>query len=195
LHDGICQHLAGIELMTEAFEQRLAKKSEPDAARAAEIALRVRDTIRETRLVARGLSPVELEANGLMSALQELAKNAQNIFRVECTFHCPSPVLLESNQIATHLFRIAQEAISNAVRHGKAKRIELALTRADTNVELAIRDNGTGFRFETAGDQGMGLRIMKYRASMIGGRLAVEPNPAGGTAILCSAPATPGQPL
>lgn len=189
LHDGICQHLAGIELMTEAFEQRLAKKSDSDAARAAEIGNRVRDTLRETRLVARGLSPVELEANGLMSALQELARNVENIFQVQCTFQCPAPVLLASNQTATHLFRIAQEAISNAVRHGKAKKIAIELQRLDSKVQLAVRDNGTGFRVDSVGDQGMGLRIMKYRASMIGGTLSVQPNPKGGMVVLCQAPA------
>jgi two-component system sensor histidine kinase UhpB len=192
LHDGICQHLAGIELMTQAFEQRLSKKSKTDAEYAGEIASRVRDTIRETRLVARGLSPVELEANGLMSALQELAKNARNIFQVDCTFTCPAPVLLESNQTATHLFRIAQEAISNAVRHGKAKLIALELKRLDAKVQLAIRDNGKGFRARTSEGNGMGLRIMKYRAHMIGGTLVIESKPEAGTTVTCSAPAGAG---
>jgi two-component system, NarL family, sensor histidine kinase UhpB len=192
LHDGICQHLAGIELMTQAFEHRLSKKSKTDAEYAGEIASRVRDTIRETRLVARGLSPVELEANGLMSALQELAKNARNIFQVDCTFACPSPVLLESNQTATHLFRIAQEAISNAVRHGKAKLIAIELKRLDAKVQLTIRDNGNGFRGKMTDGQGMGLRIMKYRADTIGGILVIDSKPKAGTTITCAAPAGSG---
>jgi two-component system sensor histidine kinase NreB len=193
LHDGICQHLAGIELMTQAFEQRLSKRSKPDAECAGEIAGRVRDTIRETWQVARGLSPVEMEANGLMFALRELAKNARKTFQVDCTFHCPSPVLLDSNQTATHLFRVAQEALSNAVRHGKAKKIAIDLARVDATVQLAIRDDGKGFRSETAGGKGMGLRIMKYRANMIGGTLAIDPKPEGGTTVTCSAPAAPAK--
>ena len=189
LHDGICQHLAGIELITEALERRLAKKSNADAKSAEQIAGRVRDTIRETRLVARGLSPVEFEPNGLMSALHELARNVQGIFRVKCVFNCPSPVLIPDTTTATHLFRIAQEAVSNAIRHGKASQITIQLERAAEKLLLTIRDNGVGIAPDAHNAQGMGLRIMNYRASMIGGSLLIEPHPSAGTTLICSAPA------
>lgn len=190
LHDGICQHMAGIELMMQALEQRLTKKSKADAARASNIAGRMRETIRETRSVARGLSPVELEANGLMSALQELAKNVQEMFRVECTFHCPAEVLIADNKVATHLFRIAQEAVSNGIRHGKAQKLGIELARADENVLLRVLDNGSVLPPPAPNEKGMGQRIMKYRAAMIGGTLSIEPNPEGGTVVICSAPAS-----
>ena len=188
LHDGICQHLAGIELMTETLEQRLAHKSKTDAKSASQIAGRVRDTIRETRLVARGLSPVEFEPNGLMSALQELARNVQGIFRVKCAFNCHSPVLVPNTTTATHLFRIAQEAVSNAIRHGKASQITIQLERAGEKLLLTIRDNGCGLPADATNAHGMGLRIMNYRAGMIGGSLLIEPHPRAGTTLICSAP-------
>jgi PAS domain S-box-containing protein len=190
LHDGICQHMAGIELMTEALQQRLAKKSKPDALQASEIAALVRDTIRETRLVARGLSPVELEANGLMSALQELANNVQHVFRIRCTFQCPFPVLIADNSAATHIFRIAQEAVSNAIRHGKARHVKMELQREEQNIVLRIADNGSAAPRPSPIEKGMGQRIMKYRAAMIGASLVIESNPTGGTRVICCAPAS-----
>jgi two-component system sensor histidine kinase NreB len=189
LHDGICQHMAGIELMTEALQQRLAKKSKPDALQASEIAALVRDTIRETRLVARGLSPVEWEANGLMSALQELANNVQHVFRIRCTFKCPSPVLIADNTAATHMFRIAQEAVSNAIRHGKARQVIIELDREDEQIVIRVCDNGSASPQAAPSEKGMGQRIMKYRAAVIGGSLLIKANPAGGTMVVCCAPA------
>jgi len=194
LHDGVCQHLAGIELMTEALQQRLAKtgtsgsQSKEASRRATEIATRVREIILEIRSVARGLSPVELEANGLMSALQELSGNVSKMFRVDCTFVCPSKVLVSDNLAATHLFRIAQEAISNAIRHGKARHIQIELQGTRETLRLRVVDDGSGISGDLSTASGMGLRIMKYRANMIGGSLFVEPNTNGGTSVICSAP-------
>jgi signal transduction histidine kinase len=186
LHDGLGQHLAGIELMTQSLEQKLADKSKTEAAQAAKIAQYVRDAIRQTRSLARGLSPVELDANGLMSALHELAANVQNMFRVKCIFRCDKPVLIAENAVATHLFRIAQEAVSNAIKHGKATQIEIALTALPERLMLAVKDNGSGIAADAAPAKGMGLRIMHYRATVVGGALAVQREPNGGTTIVCS---------
>src|SRR5262249_1883067 len=129
LHDGLCQQLAGIELMSQVLEGKLAPRSKSDAARAGEIAGHVRDAISQTRLLARGLSPAPLDSEGLMSALQELASNTEKIFSVACRLDCRTPVLVEDHAAATHLFRIAQEAVSNAIKHGKARRIAIHLKR------------------------------------------------------------------
>ena len=188
LHDGLGQHLTGIELMTQALEQKLAGKSKVGAAQAAKIAQHVRDAIRQTRSLARGLSPVELDAGGLMSALHELATNAQNMFRVRCVFRCETPVLIRENTVATNLFRIAQEAVSNAVKHGKADEVEIALGTVPQQVVLAVTDNGTGIPADVSGATGMGLRIMRYRASVIGAGFAIERLPGGGTLVTCSIP-------
>jgi signal transduction histidine kinase len=186
LHDGLGQHLAGIELMMQSLEQRLAGKSKAEAVQAGKIAQHVRDAIRQTRSLARGLSPVELDANGLMSALHELAVNVQNMFRVTCTFRCDKPVLMAENAVATHLFRIAQEAVSNAIKHGQATRIEIALTALPERLMLAVKDNGCGITADASRAKGMGLRIMHYRAAVIGGSLAVQRDPNGGTTVVCS---------
>ncbi len=186
LHDGLGQHLTGIELMMQSLEQKLAGKSKTEAVQAAKIAQHVRDAIRQTRALARGLSPVELDANGLMSALHELAANVQNMFRVQCNFRCEKPVLIARNTVATHLFRIAQEAVTNAVKHGKATQIEITLGVSSERLTLAIQDNGAGFPSELSPRTGMGLRIMDYRAAVIGGSLAVQRSPRGGTEVVCS---------
>src|SRR6185369_14489795 len=115
LHDGLCQQLAGIELMSQVLEQNLAGKSKAAAGRVGQIASHVRDTIVHTRSLARGLSPVTLESEGLMSALHELAANTTKLFNVTCHFRCDPPVLLNDQSMASQLFRIAQEAVSNAI--------------------------------------------------------------------------------
>jgi len=186
LHDGLCQHLAAIELMSEILEQRLARKSKSDAARVEEIARQVREAISQTRLLARGLSPVVVESEGLMSALHELAEYTERMFRVACEFRCPKPVLVHNHATATHLYRIGQEAISNAVRHGKAKRIVIRLGRIGDQMRLEIKDNGSGLPADLSQAKGMGLRIMRYRAAMIGGSLSVQSQAEGGTLVTCS---------
>src|SRR5690606_25340297 len=120
-------------------------KSKSDAARVREIAGHVRNAISQTRLMSRGLSPIMLEEDGLMSGLQELAANTEKIFGVQCVFTCEKPVMLSDHAAATHLFRIAQEAVSNAIRHGKARQIEIGLSQKSSRLILTVSDNGSGF--------------------------------------------------
>jgi two-component system sensor kinase FixL len=188
LHDGLCQHLAGIELMSQVLEQKLVRRSKDSAARAGEIARNVRDAIGHTRLLARGLSPVTLESEGLMSALQELALNTEKIFHVACRFDCDPPVLVSDYPAATHLFRLAQEAVSNAIKHGRAKRILIRLKEERGRMILSIIDNGMGFPAQIPKSKGMGLRIMQSRAGMIGGTLVFGRNAAGGASVTVTAP-------
>jgi len=188
LHDGLCQHLAGIELMSQVLEQKLARRSKAAAARASDIAKNVREAIGHTRLLARGLSPVTLESEGLMSALQELALSTEKIFRVTCRFDCDPPVLVSDFPAATHLFRLAQEAVSNALKHGQAKRILIRLKVERVQMILSVIDNGSGFPPQRPKSKGMGLRIMQSRAGMIGGTLAIERNAAGGTSVTVRTP-------
>jgi PAS domain S-box-containing protein len=187
LHDGLCQHLAGIELMSQVLEQKLARRSKAAAARAGDIAKNVREAISHTRLLARGLSPVTLESEGLMSALQELALNTQKIFGVACKLDCDPPVLVEDYPAATHLFRLAQEAVSNAIKHGKAKRILIRLKEERGRITLSVIDNGSGFPAQVPKSEGMGLQIMQSRAGMIGGTLTIERNAVGGTSVTVAA--------
>jgi len=191
LHDGLCQHLAGIEMMSQVLEQKLASRFEDAARRAGDIARNVREAISQTRALARGLSPVTLESEGLGSALHELAVNTEKMFNVECRFDGDLRVSLPDHAVATHLFRLAQEAVSNAIKHGKARRITIQFHAGPRRVHLAVGDNGGGFSKNAAKSKGMGLRIMKFRAGMMGGTLAIERNPGGGTNVVCSVPNRP----
>ncbi len=188
LHDGLGQHLAGIELMSQVLEQRLRKKPKADAEaeQADRISRHVREAIQQTRMLARGLSPVGLEADGLMGALRQLARNTESIFQVACQFECDPPVLVADHDASTHLFRIAQEAVSNAIKHGRAKTILIELQGGPRNLVLRVSDQGAGFPKETSGPPGMGLRIMQYRAGMLGGSLSIERPPNGGVRIVCA---------
>jgi PAS domain S-box-containing protein len=186
LHDGLCQQLAGIELMSEVLKQKLSRTSPTAAAQAAKIAEVVRAAIGETRMLARGLSPVDVESNGLMSALQELASNTEQLFRVACRFECPRPVLVRDHAAATHLYRIAQEAINNAIKHGKARQIALRLTARKDQANLAVIDDGCGFVAKPKQTRGMGLRIMQYRAGMIGASLEIRPAKGRGILVSCT---------
>jgi PAS domain S-box-containing protein len=188
LHDGLCQHLAGIELMSQVLEQKLARRSKAAAARVGDIAKNVREAISHTRLLARGLSPVTLESEGLMSALQELALNTQKIFGVACKLDCAPPVPVSDFAAATHLFRLAQEAVSNAIKHGRAGRILIQLKAERGRVILSVIDNGTGFPAQIPKSKGMGLRIMQSRVGMIGGTLSIERNASGGARVTVTAP-------
>ena len=125
-------------------------------------------------MLARGFSPVTLESHGLMSALRELTTNSSKLFHIGCRFDCPRPVLVPSNAVATHLYRIAQEAITNAVKHGRARSVVVSLSRSRSSATLAIADNGAGFPRDIRTVQGMGLRIMQYRADTIGATLTID---------------------
>lgn len=189
LHDGLGQHLAGIELMSQVLEQNLsAKKLKTEAARAADIARHVREAISQTRLLARGLSPFVLESEGLVSALKELAHRSESVFRLKCEFHITGKVTV-SETVANHLYRIAQEAVTNAVKHGKAKRIDICLENTQGKLALTVKDNGAGLPAVLPEKRGIGLRIMQYRADMIGGNLTAERDPGGGTIVRCTLPA------
>jgi PAS domain S-box-containing protein len=184
LHDSLCQQLAGIEFQNSVLAQQLSEVPEmqKEVARIGEL---IRSATKHARSLARGLSPVEIEPNGLMAALNGLALNATNLFRVNCSFECPQPVLLENRITATHLYRIAQEAIGNGVKHGQAKTIIISLKNLDGEVILTVRDDGIGFSLEGRGIDGMGLRIMEYRADMIGAMLRIDSGKGGGTTVAC----------
>jgi signal transduction histidine kinase len=188
LHDGLCQHLTGIELMSQVLEQKLAPKSKADAARVAEIAMHVREAISQTRLLARGLFPVTLESEGLESALEELSVNTEKMFGINCGLVFHGKIKITDVAGATHLYRIAQEAVSNAFKHGKAKDVTIEVDSGPERISLSIKDNGIGFSPKTVKNKGMGLRIMQYRAAMLGGILTIEPDEKGGMRVICSVP-------
>ncbi len=185
LHDGICQHLAGIELKSQSLAQTLEKKAKAQAAQAEQIARHVREVMGQARSLARGLSPFILEAEGWGPALRELAAHTEELFNVKCNFRDDRPVAIADPATATHLYRIAQEAVANAIKHGRASAVEISLTHANDKIVLAISDNGIGFKAPGRSGTGMGLRTMQYRAGRIGATLLVQAPAEGGTRIVC----------
>jgi signal transduction histidine kinase len=188
LHDSLCQHLTATALAGQVLGERLAAKSLPEAADAGKVVQLVEDGIDLARNLARGLYPVEMEAEGLMAAFQQLANNITKGAKVLCVFECDKPVLIHDDAAATHLYRITQEAVRNAIRHGKAKRIGINLSENNGVVKLTIDDDGVGVPEENQPTDGLGVRIMAHRAAMINGTFAIEPAPTGGTIVTCSLP-------
>jgi len=188
LHDGLCQQLVSLGFDNHSLEQQLAAHALPEAAAAQKMGKVLDDAITEARALARGLFPVQLEADGLSLALQQLAAGTCTRTRVKCRMECPQPVSVPDNAMATHLYRIAQEAVNNAVKHSRAGLILIQLNAGHDRVELKISDDGFGINVPLPSTGGMGLHIMNYRAQAIGGVLSIEPAPGHGTIVSCSAP-------
>ncbi|HTZ47872.1 MAG TPA: PAS domain S-box protein [Verrucomicrobiae bacterium] len=188
LHDGLGQHLTGIAFMSKVLQQRLSEVSVPESADAAKIVELVNDAIRKTKELSRGLLPVVSEAHGLISALQQRAGELEHLFHIHCRFVCDEPVLINDVNVSTNLYHIAQEAVNNAIRHGKSKNIIIRLARHQVTGELSIEDDGEGFPTTPSSRPGMGLNIMHYRAVTLGGSLKVQPNPRRGVTVSCRFP-------
>lgn len=197
LHDGLGQHLTGTALAGQVLAERLASSGLPEAEDAERIVGLIEDGIELTRSLARGLSPVALDADGLTVALAAMADQTTAQFYLPCTFQAVTPVQLNDPAAATHLYRIAQEAVGNAIRHGRPDRIEIDLAEGrGSRVTLTVRDDGTGLPPESArGGVGLGLRIMAHRARMIGATLDVRRGVDGGTIVQCVMAMSPSSPV
>lgn len=191
LHDDLCQQLISIAFAVNLLEKDLREKSIAEAARAGEIARLLDDATTHARTLARGLYPVKLEAEGLTAGLQELAANIAGRFQIECRLDCPNPVIVSDLAVATHLYRIAQEAVANAVRHARASRIIIRLETTDSHLALSVIDDGIGLPVATGERRGMGLQTMRYRTNIIGARLEIKCGNAGGTEVCCTVPLRP----
>lgn len=195
LHDGLGQQLAGVGLMTKALLRRIDAAGQPELfADTERVITQIGEAVNLTRDLARGLHPMQLEAGQFEMAIRALANNVENLFKVACTFHCETQCEAPGGgEGATHLYRIAQEAINNALKHGKPSRISVSFARDDAlnRLVFSVQDDGSGIRRRLAragltGLRGMGLQIMRYRADSVGGRLVVERGPAGGTLVQVS---------
>jgi PAS domain S-box-containing protein len=188
LHDGLGQHLTGIAFLSKVLAEELAAKSRPEAGGAQKIVDLVNDAIRKTRDLARGLLPVVSEAQGLMTALQSWANEVEDVFRIPCRFECGGTLLVHDEAVANHVYRIAQEAVNNAIKHGGARRITVRLAAENSGGVLTVEDDGSGFPDGSASHGGMGLHTMNYRARMIGGSLNIQRRGARGTLVTCRFP-------
>jgi len=182
LHDDLCPHLIGIQGLGQVLHTKLAD-SQSDAAQLADkITQLLKEAVNKSRQLARGLCPVYLVDHGLESSLREFAANAEAMFGIACRFQCTAPFPVMDNIVATHIFRIAQEAVHNAVRHGRADTIDLILDSNADAATVTIIDNGQGMPPVIETD-GMGLRIMGFRAKMIDALLEIRDNDGGGTVV------------
>jgi signal transduction histidine kinase len=188
LHDSLCQHFTGTALACRVLEERLAARGAAEASDVENIIGLVEDGITMARGLARGISPVDMEAEGLVAALHVLAANLTKISKVQCIFESDPAVFIPDATTATHLYRITQEAVSNAMRHGKAGRIDINLSARNQRMTLTVEDDGVGLRETWQSTSGLGTRIMAHRATMIGADFSIEPNPTGGTLVTCSLP-------
>jgi PAS domain S-box-containing protein len=187
LHDGLGQQLGGILYLSRMLQSDLEARRYPDAQRVAEIHRLIKESLGLTRDVVRGLHPVPPGPEGLMTALEGLAERFINGHKLEFIFACAPPVLIEDVRIATHLFRIAQEAVANALKHSHATRIEIALWQDGETIHLVVRDNGIGMARGPSGE-GLGMHTMKQRALLLGGLLNVQAVPDGGVTVSCDVP-------
>lgn len=190
LHDSLCQKLVTLAFDLGRLDNELLAHSVPEARSVRQMSSLVDDLISEARATARGLFPVQLESDGLYHALQELAANVISRQRIECRVIYLQPVNVRDNGVAIQLYRIAQEAVTNATKHSRAKTIEITLNASPERVELRIVDDGVGFSTAFGRAHGLGLHIMEYRARAIGGTLYFGCGAFQGVTIVCSAPQT-----
>ena len=188
LHDGVSQELTGLTMMATALKERLKKDVPATAALAQRLIDGLTQVHKLVRHVSHGLLPVEVDAEGLRAALEDLADRIRQQAGIPCAFHCPEPVFLGDSLTATHLFHIVQEATNNALRHGRPNRIDIHLHARPEDLVLTICDDGVGMPAEVNGRNGVGLRLMRYRASLIGGVLQIGPAEEKGTLITCTLP-------
>jgi signal transduction histidine kinase len=186
LHDGVCQYLSAVGFTADMLKRDLEREAHKGAKIAGEIAESLQDACAQARDLARGLSPVDRDEGGLESALDDLATSTSRLSGISCSFLCPEPVEISDNALAVHLFRIAQEALNNATKHGHAKAVFIALESANGKISLRVSDDGVGFDPTRTARRGMGLNIMQYRARIIGGTLEVQPSSPSGTIVACT---------
>lgn len=186
LHDVLGQNLTGMSFLSKILEQKLDALGLPEGQDAAEIGRLSTLTNKQVRSLARGLAPVDLTAANFEAKLKEFSVGVQDIFSVSCACQCDARVRIPDDDVAGHLYRIAQEAVSNAVKHGKARNIMIQLAAEAGRGMLIVQDDGQGMPKNYEKRSGMGMRIMGYRASAIGGQLRVRSNAGRGTVVVCT---------
>ncbi len=185
LHDGLGPHLVGVKFMMNLLEQKLERKKIKEVKDVKEINALISEGIDHTRRLVKGLVPVDIDADGLIVALEDLVMNIVKVFNIECTFEHRENLPVNDNIAATHLFLIAQEAVNNAVKHSRAQKIKISASGEKGLISLVIKDNGIGIEKLLDTTKGMGINIMKYRARLINATLDIRQNESGGTSVSC----------
>jgi signal transduction histidine kinase len=191
LHDGIGSKLSAIQMDCRRLEDLLRRAGQSDAAdHAQRIDRHLKETIGDVRGLSRELSPVYSDPSGLEGALRQLASRIHRCGEVECLFVGPEDLKFEDSIGANHLFRIAQEAVSNAIRHGAPSRVTIEVVESEGELVLRVVDDGRGFDLSAVKGtaRGLGLHTMEYRARALGGSLTIQPGVKGGTEVVFRAP-------
>lgn len=190
IHDDLCQQLASIGCLTKVLRGQVTAEGKSDTAEALEqIGEMISSANVRAREISRGLAPAVIQREGLTSALEELASRTKKVFGVPCVFYCPDPIFIDDEKSAVQLYRIAQEATANAVKHSDASQIIIELTVTEDRLRLRISDDGRGLPPEAASrSSGLGLLTMNYRAGILDGELDIHSSPGQGTRITCTAP-------
>jgi PAS domain S-box-containing protein len=188
LHDGLGQYLAAVAIRAKALEQALLADNVRHAPEAKELAALVSNAINQTRSIARGLDPIDVETIGLPAALQNLITETEKFVNIKCSLKCsdlPAPL---SSDAALAIYRIVQESIHNAMTHGDAGSVNVVLSGNSDGLTVCVKDDGSGFDPSTAKQTGMGLRVMQYRARSLGGQVKISSEPGRGATVCCTLP-------
>ncbi|MBK5940200.1 PAS domain-containing sensor histidine kinase [Halochromatium roseum] len=190
IHDDIAQQLSAILMLASTIERKLAlsvkdSKLEQDFE---QLQGHIKRTLNSARQLSKRLAPADLASDSLPAALRELAARVQHNFGLDCRFHDKSGLSISDHTQTLHLFRIAQEAVNNAIHLGQATCIEIHLQNTDDRIRLSIRDNGRSLRGAADADSGLGLRLMRSRANILGGQCRFISPPDGGTLLQCDIP-------
>ena len=188
LHDSLGQALTGINYLTAALREELARKAQPEAAEVEKLGRLVGKAAEQAHGLARGLLLTDLKRGGLAAALQELALHTEELYGITCRYTGPAEIPLADGIVASHLYRITQEAITNAVKHSRAKTITVHLDHTGDGLLLSVKDTGRGLAQKKSGGGGLGLDIMHYRAGLIGATLWIDSTRNGGTTVNCLLP-------
>lgn len=184
LHDGIGQDLTGISYLFRTAMDKLSRKEFPDTDEVVMMMNLIDETKTHVRMLSRGLSPVNIENDGITIAVKGLCKRAEKIFDIKCMLDCDD-ININDNTAATHIFYIVQESLNNAIKHGKAKNIMIAIKQVKGKVKLLIEDDGMGFQEKPSKEKGLGLELMRYRVDIIGGKFEVYEKQPTGVIVTC----------
>ena len=187
LHDGLGQQLGGLRFLMDGLRRDLQAANAPQAETAGQLAREIATALTQVRTLAHELYAVPPSPDGLLQALENLAERIGGERGITCAFTGEATVLMHNQTVASHLYRIAQEAVHNALKHSRATRIDLELVQQPASVELRVSDNGAGFPVHSH-SRGLGLHTMEQRARLVGGQLSVENQPLGGVTVICSVP-------
>jgi signal transduction histidine kinase len=191
LHDALGQQLTGLGMLATSLHQRLKERDTESAQTAQQIAGTAQEALERVRQLSRGLFPSDIDGQGFVAALQQLASTTESLHKIPCSVACDAAIAIPNSRVATQLYRIAQEAVTNALRHAEAEHITIQLNADGGTTTLRVTDDGVGIHRRVPAENGIGLRIMRHRAMSMGAGFSVGPATGKGTVVTCTLPEAP----